>query len=57
MILKEKFPDVKIGFYLSKTKSFLHMGLDESLTSLDCYKELTEEIYRFFSVSLEEKFN
>ena len=57
MILKEKFPDVKIGFYLSKTKSYLHMGLDELLTSLECYKELTEEIYRFFSVSLEEKFN
>ena len=57
MIRKEKFPDVKIGFYLSKRKSFLHMALDQSLTSLECYKELTEEICRFFSVSLEEKFN
>ena len=56
MILKEKFLDVKIGFYLSKRKGFLHMGLDKSLTSLECYEELTEEIYKFFSVGLEEKF-
>ena len=56
MILKEKFADVKIGFYLSKRKGFLHMGLDKSLTSLERYEELTEEIYKFFSVGLEEKF-
>ena len=56
MILKKKFSDVKIDFYLSKRKGFLHMGLDKSLTSLECYKELTEEIYKFFSVGLEEKF-
>ena len=56
MILKEKFLDVKIGFYLSKRKGFLHVGLDKSLTSLECYEELTEEIYKFFSVGLEEKF-
>ena len=56
MILKGKFPDVKIGFYLSKRKGFLHMGLYKSLTSLECYEELTEEIYKSFSVGLEEKF-
>ena len=56
MILKEKFADVKIGFYLSKRKGFLHVGLDKSLTSLERYEELTEEIYKFFSVGLEEKF-
>ena len=56
MILKEKFADVKIGFYLSKRKGFSHMGLDKSLTSLERYEELTEEIYKFFSVGLEEKF-
>ena len=38
MILKENFPNIKVGFYLSKRKSFLHMGLDQSLTSLGCYK-------------------
>ena len=36
MILKEKFPDVKAGFYLSKRKEFLHMGLDKSFTSIEC---------------------
>ena len=56
MILKEKLLDVKIGFYLSKRKGFLHMGLDKSFTSLECNEELTEEIYKFFSVGLEEKF-
>ena len=52
MILKEKFPDVKIGFYLSKRKGFLHLGLDKSVTSLECYEELTEEIYNFFFLSV-----
>ena len=56
MMLKVKFPDVKIGFYLSKRKGFLHMGLDKLLTSLEFYKELTEEINKFFFVGLEEKF-
>ena len=56
MILKEKFPDVKIGFYLSKRKGFLHMGLDKSVTSLECYEKLSEEIYKLFSIGLEDKF-
>ena len=56
MILKKKFPDVKIGFYLSKRKGFLHLGLDKSVASLECYEELTEEIYNFFSIGLEDKF-
>ena len=32
------------------------MVLDKLLTFLECYKELTEQIYKFFSVGLEEKF-
>ena len=32
------------------------MGLDKLLTSLEFYEELTEEINKFFSVGLEEKF-
>ena len=54
IILKEEFPDIKVGFYLSKRKMFLHEGLDQSLTSLACCKEFKEEIYKFFSVSLKE---
>ena len=54
LILKEKFPDIKVGFYLSKRKSYLHMGLDQSFTSLECYKEFKEEIYKFLSVDLDE---
>ena len=53
-ILNEKFPDIKAGFYLSKRKSYIHMGLDQSFTSLECYKEFKEEIYKFFSVDLDD---
>ena len=54
LILKEKFPDIKAGFYLSKRKSYIDMGLDQSFTSLECYKEFKEEIYKFLSVDWDE---
>ena len=54
LILKEKFPDIKVGFYLSKRKSYLDMELDHSFTSLECYKEFKEEIFHFLSVDLDE---
>ena len=30
------------------------MGLDQSFTSLECYKGFKEEIYKFLSVDLDE---
>ena len=54
LILKEKFPDIKVGFYLGKRNSYLHMGLDQSFTPLECYKEFKEEMYKFLSVDLDE---
>ena len=54
LILKENFLNIKVGFYLSKRKSYLHIWLDQSLTSLGCYKEFKEEIYKFLSVDLDE---
>ena len=30
------------------------MGLDQSFTSLECYKEFKEEIYKYLSVDLDE---
>ena len=57
MILKEKFPDItSVGFYLSKRSKYLHMGLEQSLSSIENYKDFKEEIYKFLSVKLDSKF-
>ena len=56
MILKEKFPDVTVGFYLIKRNKYLHMGLDQSLSSIEAYKDFKEEINNFLSVNLDSKF-
>ena len=45
MILKEKLRDITVGFYLSKRKRYLHVGLEQSLSSIKDYKEFTEKIY------------
>ena len=56
MILKEKFPDITVGFYLSKRSKYLHMGLEQSPSSIENYKDFKEEIYKFLSVKLDSKF-
>ena len=56
MILKEKFPDITVEFYLSKRKRYLHMGLEQSLPSIKNYKDFKEEIYKFLSVNLDKNF-
>ena len=56
MILKEKSPDITVGFYLSKRKRYLHMGLEQSLSSIKDYKEFTKEIYKFLNVNLDKNF-
>ena len=56
MILKEKFPDITVEFYLSKRKRYLHMGLEQSLSSIKDYKEFTKEIYKFLNVNLDKNF-
>ena len=32
--LKEKFTDITVGFYLSKRSKYLHMCLEQSLSSI-----------------------
>ena len=49
MILKEKFRDVTVGFYLIKRNKYLHMGLDQSLPSIEACKDFKEEINNFLS--------
>ena len=44
MTLKEKFPDITVGFYLSKRSKYLHMGLEQSPSSIENYKDFKEEI-------------
>ena len=56
MILKEKFPDITVGFYLSKRSKYLHMGLEQSPSSIENYKDFKEEIYKSLSVKLDSKF-
>ena len=56
MTLKEKFPDITVGFYLSKRSKYLHMGLEQSPSSIENYKDFKEEIYKFLSVKLDSKF-
>ena len=48
VILKEKLPNIKVGFYLSRKKSFLHMGLDQSLILLGDARNLTKKYTSFF---------
>ena len=56
MTLKEKFPDITVGFYLSKRSKYLHMGLEQSPSSIENYKDFKEEIYKSLSVKLDSKF-
>ena len=42
MILKGKYPDIIVGFYLSKRSRYLHMGLEQSLSSIENYKDFKE---------------
>ena len=56
MTLKEKFPDITVGFYLSKRSKYLHMGLEQSPSSIENYKNFKEEIYKSLSVKLDSKF-
>ena len=56
MTLKEKFPDITVGFYLSKRSKYLHMGLEQLPSSIENYKDFKKEIYKSLSVKLDSKF-
>ena len=57
MILKEKFPDITVEFYLSKRKRYLHMGLEQSLFHpLRIIKILKKKFINFFFVNLDKNF-
>ena len=52
---KEKFPDVTVGFYFCKRSKYLHMRLEQSLSSIKNYEDFKEEISDFLSVNLDSK--
>ena len=50
--LLKKFPEVNVGFYLSRRNNFVHMGLDVPFSSIDNYPYLIVEINNFLSKDL-----
>ena len=42
--LREKFPELKISLYTSKTKEHMHMGLDVALFAYTRHDQLIDEI-------------
>ena len=56
--LREKFPELKISLYTSKTKEHMHMGLDVALFAYTRHDQLIYEIknFRMLSYDIEEKY-
>ena len=54
--LLKKFPEVNVGFYLSRRTNFVHMGLDVSLYSIDNYPDFIDEFNNFLSKDLRSHF-
>ena len=55
--LSKKFPDINVGFYLSRRSNFVHVGLDVQLYSIKNYPpDFTEEINKFLAKDLSSCF-
>ena len=54
--MKEKFPEVKMAFYVSKRTNYVHMGLGSPLFSYSRHDQITDEIQSFMSDELDERF-
>ena len=48
----KKFPEVGVGFYLSRRSKFVHMGLDITLYSIKNYPDFIDEINKFVAKDL-----
>ena len=53
--IKRQFPELKVGFYISRRYDFEHMGLDQSLFCLTNYANRIAEINFFFKENLDNK--
>ena len=47
--MKEKFPEVKMDFYVSKRKNYVYMGLDSPLFLYTRNQQITDELWSFMS--------
>ena len=54
--VKEKFPEIKLKFYVSKRKNHVHMVLDSPLFLYTRHHQVTEKLCNFMSDELDERF-
>ena len=54
--MKEKFPEIEIGFYVSKRTNYEHMGKDSPLFSYLRHSQITDQLQNFMSDELDERF-
>ena len=54
--MKEKFPEVKMDFYVSRRKNYVHMGLESPLFLYTQNQQITDELWSFMSDELDKRF-
>ena len=54
--MKEKFPKVKMDFYVSKRKNYVCIGLDSPLFLYTRNQQITDELWSFMSDELDKRF-
>ena len=54
--MKENFPEIKMGFYVSKRTNYVHMGLDSPLFSYSRHSQIIDQLQSFMSDELDERF-
>ena len=52
--MKEKFPEVKMDFYVSKRKNYVHMELYSPLFLYARNQQIMDELYSFMSDELDK---
>ena len=53
---KVKFPEINAAFYSSRRNMCLHMGLDKAIFSYSDFKQIIEQINKYFDEHLVGKF-
>ena len=48
LLMKEKYPQIKIDFYCSRQKKNIHIGLDRGLFSFSEYSSVIKDFAQFF---------
>ena len=53
---REKFPEIKMAFYVSKRTNYVHIGLGSPLFSYSRHSQMTDTIQSFMPDELDERF-